>query len=262
MRAPFAPPRLSEPRKVAADVQAVEDQVRRRTFPLRVFLPLRCGDVLRVDQVVVNFRDRVLPDQLLGSGTSRAVIGARRGPMSRCVSLNHAPGEGIRELVPGSRGSASRSARRSGPCASRCRSVNMIGACRFDGSWASGTVSAAGWIGRNPLLGSSGALHQIPIVAEQGVEKAIVPLGRGRWSRPLPGRWSIASDALAAAEVAAPAETLLLDAWRASGSGPTRAANHRTRRALLPNVCPPAISATVSSSFIAMRPKVSRMSLT
>ena len=29
----------------------------------------------------------------------------------------------------------------------------------------------------------------------------------------------------------------------------------------LPNVCPPAMSATVSSSFIAMRRKVSRMSL-
>ncbi len=29
---------------------------------------------------------------------------------------------------------------------------------------------------------------------------------------------------------------------------------------VLPNVCPPAISATVSSSFIAIRPNVSRMS--
>jgi hypothetical protein len=44
-----------------------------------------------------------------------------------------------------------------------------------------------------------------------------------------------------------------------SGSGPT----YRSGSAapcVLPNVWPPAISATVSSSFIAMRPNVSRMS--
>ena len=44
----------------------------------------------------------------------------------------------------------------------------------------------------------------------------------------------------------------------ASGSGPTWDAGPAPW--VLPKVWPPAISATVSSSFIAMRPKVSRMS--
>ncbi len=45
----------------------------------------------------------------------------------------------------------------------------------------------------------------------------------------------------------------------AAGSGPTYWFGSAAPW-VLPNVCPPAISATVSSSFIAMRPKVSRMS--
>ena len=44
----------------------------------------------------------------------------------------------------------------------------------------------------------------------------------------------------------------------ASGSGPTSAASPAPWH--LPKVCPPATSATVSSSFIAMRAKVSRTS--
>ncbi len=43
-----------------------------------------------------------------------------------------------------------------------------------------------------------------------------------------------------------------------SGSGPTLLAGPAP--CVLPKVCPPAMSATVSSSFIAMRRKVSRMS--
>ena len=44
----------------------------------------------------------------------------------------------------------------------------------------------------------------------------------------------------------------------ASGSGPTLLAGPAP--CVLPNVCPPAINATVSSSFIPIRPNVSRMS--
>src|SRR5664280_2512548 len=49
--------------------------------------------------------------------------------------------------------------------------------------------------------------------------------------------------------------------WRgaASGSGPTYSLGSAAPW-VLPNVWPPAMSATVSSSFIAMRAKVSRMS--
>ena len=43
-----------------------------------------------------------------------------------------------------------------------------------------------------------------------------------------------------------------------SGSGPTSAASPAPWH--LPKVCPPAMSATVSSSFMAIRAKVSRMS--
>ena len=45
----------------------------------------------------------------------------------------------------------------------------------------------------------------------------------------------------------------------ASGSGPTYSSGSAAP-CVLPNVWPPAISATVSSSFIAMRANVSRMS--
>ena len=56
---------------------------------------------------------------------------------------------------------------------------------------------------------------------------------------------------------ALPAEALFLEvaALRFAADVGRRAAP-----CVLPNVCPPAISATVSSSFIAMRRKVSRMS--
>ena len=45
----------------------------------------------------------------------------------------------------------------------------------------------------------------------------------------------------------------------ASGSGPTRSPGPAPW--VLPKLCPPAMSAMVSSSFIAIRRKVSRMSL-
>jgi hypothetical protein len=76
-----------------------------------------------------------------------------------------------------------------------------------------------------------------------------------------PGAFQAAGDgvaAKAAAEGVLPAQALLLDAG-ASGSGPTWLAGSAAPWAL-PKVWPPAISATVSSSFIAMRAKVSRMS--
>ena len=62
----------------------------------------------------------------------------------------------------------------------------------------------------------------------------------------------------AAAEAVRPAEALLFDA-RALGFGADILAGSAAPWAL-PNVCPPAMRATVSSSFIAMRPNVSRIS--
>ncbi len=66
------------------------------------------------------------------------------------------------------------------------------------------------------------------------------------------------SPALPLTALVLPAEALLLEAG-GGGLGPTHLAGSWAPWAL-PKVCPPAISATVSSSFIAMRPKVSRMS--
>ena len=101
------------------------------------------------------------------------------------------------------------------------------------------------------------ALRQFPFVAEQVLEEVVAPL-RGRGG---PGDFQAAGDrvgAFARAEAVLPAEALLLEAGR-FGLGPTCDAGPAPW--VLPKVWPPAMSATVSSSFIAMRPKVSRMSL-
>ena len=68
MRAPLAPPRLSEPRNVDADAQAVETSCETERPDARIFAFER-GDVLLVDQRMIAGRDRVLPDQL-SFGTS------------------------------------------------------------------------------------------------------------------------------------------------------------------------------------------------
>ena len=88
MRAPLAPPRLSVPRNVDADAQAVETSWEMDSPEARI-LRLEGGDVLRADQLVGDRRDGVLP-QLRLRGHQRAEVPARCGPMSRCVSLNHA----------------------------------------------------------------------------------------------------------------------------------------------------------------------------
>ena len=124
-----------------------------------------------------------------------------------------------------------------------------MGACRFDGSWASGTVPWADGILGSPLLGTGGARRQLPVVLEQVVEVPVVPLRRLVGPRALqPAGDGVV--ALAAAEGVLPAEALLLDG-APSGSGPTYSAPAAPWH--LPNVWPPTMSATVSSSFIAMR---------
>jgi hypothetical protein len=68
IRAPFAPPRLSEPRKVEADAQAVEtsseiDSPEAKDFGFEI------RDVGCVDQLVIDWRNGILPDQS-SEGTS------------------------------------------------------------------------------------------------------------------------------------------------------------------------------------------------
>ena len=107
-----------------------------------------------------------------------------------------------------------------------------------------------------PLMRAGRALDQLPLVLEQHLQIAHVPLGRVR----LPGALDAAADrvaALAAAEAALPAEALLLDG---GGLGLRTDMRRIAGAVALPKVCPPATRATVSSSFMAMRAKVSRTS--
>ena len=102
----------------------------------------------------------------------------------------------------------------------------------------------------NPLMGAGGALDQLPLVLEQDLQEAVTPLG----GLVGPGDLEAGGDrvrALAAAVGAEPAEA-------PSGSGPT-CASASPAPWVLPKVWPPAISANVSSSFMAIRLNVSRM---
>ncbi len=110
---------------------------------------------------------------------------------------------------------------------------------------------------RRPLLRTSRALCQLPFVAEQIFEEVVAPLRR----RGGPGHFQAAADrvaAVAVAETVLPAEALILDQGTL---GLGRDILFGIGSAVsLAKVCPPAMSATVSSSFIAMRPNVSRIS--
>ena len=114
MRAPLAPPRLSLPRKVEADAQAVVDQLRDGEFGCQDF-GLQSGDILRPDQLVIDRGNRILPDQRL-LGNQRPEI-ARDGAHVAVRQLEPGLGEGVREAPWDGRGSGGRSSRRSGPCA-------------------------------------------------------------------------------------------------------------------------------------------------
>jgi len=107
---------------------------------------------------------------------------------------------------------------------------------------------------RLPLVRARRALRQLPFIAEEVDEEVIAPFcGRGG-----PDDFESAGDcvaALAGAKAVPPAKALLLDASR-FGLGPHMGAGAAPW--VLPKVWPPAMSATVSSSFIAMRAKVSR----
>ena len=108
-----------------------------------------------------------------------------------------------------------------------------------------------------PLVCACGTLGQFPLVAEEIFEEVVVPLGR----RLGPDDFKTAGDGVGAdagAEAVLPAESHLLKA-RALGLGDQRGLQDAAP-CVLPKVWPPAMSATVSSSFMAMRAKVSRMS--
>ena len=103
---------------------------------------------------------------------------------------------------------------------------------------------------RHPLVGAGRARRQLPLVAEEELEEVVAPLRRRR----RPGHLEAARD-----RVARPCRCRSCSSSRgpapraARPPAPDRRCPPGRRRASCRSVWPPAISATVSSSFIAMR---------
>ena len=99
MRAPLAPPRLSPPRKVEADAQAVVTSCEIDRPEARI-LAFSAAMSCVVDQRVVDRGDRVLPDQLFLRHELAEVARARAHVAVR--QLEPGAREGVGELRPGS----------------------------------------------------------------------------------------------------------------------------------------------------------------
>ena len=254
MRAPFAPPRLSEPRKVDADAQAVETSSETDRPEARI-LAFSAATSFVVDQLVIDRGDRVLPDELFLGDLRSEIARARTHVAVR--QLEPGAGERVRELVRVLHEAAR------DLLVGRIEAQREVGGQHRRGDALRRIVGMRHRAGarpvlRLPLMRAGRALRQLPVVAEQVLEEVVAPLRR----RGGPGDFQAAGDGVAAqarAEAARPAEALRLDASQASGSAPL--CDSGAAPWALPKVWPPAISATVSSSFIAMRVKVSRMSL-
>ena len=253
MRAPFAPPRLSEPRNVDADAQAVETSCEIDSPDARIW-PLSFVDVLVVDQLVVDGRDRVLPDELLLRDL-RAEVARARAHVA-VGELEPRPGERVGELIrmlhEAPRDLLVRRVepeREVGGQHVRRDLLRLVVGIR-NRAGARATL-------RPPLMRTGGALGQLPLEAEQVLEEVVAPLRR----RGGPGDLEAAGDRVtgdspcrSGSSSRCPASSMSPP----SGSSPTCSLGPAPW--VLPKVWPPAISATVSSSFIAMRRKVSRMS--
>ncbi len=135
--------------------------------------------------------------------------------------------------------------------------VSIVGWCVTSGLWASGTVPSPPpsfgfhWLAPAGLLTSS---HSWPKRMSKNELSHFVGVFVQAPSRPL---------VIASSPAPVPFELLqprpCCSSGAASGSGPTYLSGSAAP-CVLPKVWPPAISATVSSSFIAMRANVSRMS--
>ncbi len=171
---------------------------------------LEGGDLRLADERVRHPGDGILEQQLLGRNQCAEV--ARDRPHVAMGELEPGAGEGVGELL------------RVGEEVARDRLVDRIHAQRQVGRQHHRRVALRrivrighggrrGRVGRHPLERSGGALGQIPLVAEEGLEEAVVPgLRRG-----CPGAFEAAADGVAAAagaEVVAPAETHLLERRR------------------------------------------------
>ncbi len=179
MRAPFAPPRLSEPRKVDADAQAVETSSETDSPDARILL-LERGDVLCVDQLVIDRGDGVLPDELFRRDLRAEIARARAHVAVR--QLEPRPGERVGELVRVlveaprdlfvGRVEPQREVR--GQHGRRVTLRRVVGVRHR---------ACARAVLRLPLMRAGRALGQFPFVAEQVLEEVVAPLRRRLWSR-------------------------------------------------------------------------------
>jgi hypothetical protein len=96
MRAPLAPPRLSDPRKVEAEAQAVDTSSETERPEARI-LAFRAAMSAASTSGWSTGRDRVLPDQRL-LGDQRAEV-AGLGAHVAVGQLEPGAGEGVGELV-------------------------------------------------------------------------------------------------------------------------------------------------------------------
>ena len=254
MRAPLAPPRLSLPRNVDADAQAVETSSETDRPEARICCFSAATSSAPIE-LVVGRRHRVLPDQRLGRDL-RAEVALDRAHVA-VGQLEPGAGERVRELV------------RVLLEAARDRLVDRVEAQREVGRQHRrraplGAVVRVRDGDRRAVLrlptgcAPAGLLRQLPLVAEEVLEEAVAPLRRRRG----PGDLEAAGDrvrALAGAEACSSSRGPAPRSARPRARAPTYSSGSAAPW-VLPNVWPPAISATVSSSFIAIRPNVSRMS--
>ena len=170
-------------------------------------LALEGGDVLFIDQFMIDCRNRVLPDQFFRRDF-RAEI-ARAGAHVAVGQLEPRPGEGVCKLF---RVLMEASCNR---LVYRVHPHRHVRGGHDDRDPLRRFVSCRCEIVvirlfRRPLPSAGGTLSQFPLVAEQHVQIAIVPLRRGR----RPCAFQTAANlicAFTAAMAASPAEALLFD---------------------------------------------------
>ncbi len=177
IRAPFAPPRLSVPRKLAAEAHAVETSCETDSPEARS-VALERGDVRLADQGVIDGGHRVLPELRLGD--PRAEVARQRthvavqqlvpGPSERVGELVGVLVEALRDRLV-DRVEPQREVRRQHHRRVPLRRIMRVGH----------SVLGSG-IRRSPLLRARGARGQLPLVLEEVVEEPVVPLWSGGWS--------------------------------------------------------------------------------
>jgi hypothetical protein len=214
---------------------------------------LEFGDVVVVDQRVVDRGHRVLPAQHLLGHLIAEIAGARAHVA--VGQLEPGLGEGELEFLRVVQEALGDLA------IGRVELQRQVGGEHHRRvaealTWASGTVPRTGAVLGRPLNGAGRAAGLLPLVVEQVAQIQHGPARRRRG----PGAFQAAADGVLGVALAAacwPSPALLLDG-RGGGLGAHALVGLAGAVGLAEGV-PPAIRATVSSSFMAMRPKATRI---